>query len=57
MGENIAMARYFIRCPAFDWQTATVGDRFEADRLMEQHVRKEHPEWDARTKFRRETVE
>ncbi len=57
MGEIIAMARYFIRCPASDWRTATVGDRFEADRLMAEHVRREHPTWDAGTKFRRETVE
>ncbi len=57
MGEILAMARYFIRCPASDWRTATVGDRFEADRLMAEHVRREHPTWDAGTKFRRETVE
>ncbi|MFQ5552923.1 MAG: hypothetical protein ACE5EW_04310 [Thermoplasmata archaeon] len=51
------MVRYFILCPALDWQSETVRDRFEADRLMAEHVRREHPDWDPRNTFRRETAE
>ena len=51
------MVRYFIRCPAYDWESPAVADRFEADRLMAVHVQQVHPEWDPRAKYRRETAE
>jgi hypothetical protein len=51
------MVLYFIRCPAFDWQSPNVPNRYEADRLMAEHVRRVHPEWNPRTIFRRETAE